>query len=155
MKKMQTLGIAVMTVALIAPAIAANAQSLATSDDGISASPKVRQRLEERRATFNVAPSTTTQASTTQPTGDGIAASPKIRAQLEERYAATRAVFNPTAFASSTTRSPNDGIAASPKLRSPVRLLSILWRFPSLVRSEEVLLRDARDAPYSGFGRAL
>jgi hypothetical protein len=117
MKKMQTLGIAVMTVALIAPAIAANAQSLATSDDGISASPKVRQRLEERRATFNVAPSTTTQASTTQPTGDGIAASPKIRAQLEERYAATRAVFNPTAFASSTTRSPNDGIAASPKLR--------------------------------------
>src|SRR5579872_6433066 len=116
MKKMQTVRIAVLTVAIIAPVMAAKAQSLATTDDGIAASPKVRQRLEERRATFRVH-SSPIQASTTQPASDGIAASPKVRTQLDARYAAARSVSSQSSLASSTTRAPNDGIAASPKLR--------------------------------------
>jgi len=117
MKKMQTVRIAVLTVAIIAPAMAAKAQSLATTDDGIAASPKVRQRLEERRATFRVHSSSPIQASTTQPASDGIAASPKVRTQLDARYAAARSVSSQSSLASSTTRAPSDGIAASPKLR--------------------------------------
>jgi len=113
MKKMQMLGIGMLTVA----AIAANAQSLATSDDGIAASPKVRQRIEERRATFQVESTATGKTSTTQASSDGIAASPKVRTQLDARYAAARTVSSPSSFAASTTRPASDGIAASPKFR--------------------------------------
>lgn len=91
----------------------------ATGEDGITASPKIRQFLNERKK----APSTTATASTTvasvgyRATGeDGITASPKLRQFLIERK--TVPSEPSTAVASVGYRATgNDGITASPKQR--------------------------------------
>lgn len=93
----------------------AKAQYRPVGDDGIAASPKVRQMRDERaRSAAAVKPQTAPYASYRAVGADGIAASPKVRQMLNEqqaRAAAPRdvAVTYPPRYA--------DGIVASPKLR--------------------------------------
>ena len=99
--------IATFTVAFT-PAI-----RILADDDGIAASPKVRQMLDEQKAMKHTATAPAVAVNVTRPADDGIAASPKLREQLNER----KAVSSSTAVAVSATRVKDDGIAASPKLR--------------------------------------
>jgi len=104
----------------------ANAQYQPVGDDGIAASPKVRQMLNERKA---VARTTSTKAAKTTPAAvasvgfrasgdDGIAASPKVRQMLNERRAVVSAASAASEVASAGYRATGaDGITASPKLR--------------------------------------
>jgi len=65
----------------------AKAQYRAVGDDGIAASPKVRQMLNERArsAATHQAASTVASAGYRTVGDDGITASPKVRQQLNER----------------------------------------------------------------------
>jgi hypothetical protein len=61
-----------------------------TGDDGITASPKARQMLDERKTVAAVPATASTAVASVgyQATGaDGITASPKLRQQLNERGA--------------------------------------------------------------------
>ncbi len=103
----------------------ANAQFKVNEDDGIAASPKVRQMLNERKASKAAAavsqnaPTTGFYAGYRAVGSDGIAASPKVRQMLDEQRA-SKIVTTPsqesTAVASYRPVG-NDGIAASPKVR--------------------------------------
>src|SRR5436309_2398213 len=78
-------------ILLLASAGQSKAQYQAVGDDGIAASPKVRQMLNERKARL-AASSTAAQATSYQAVqSDGIAASPKFRQMLEERKVAKTA----------------------------------------------------------------
>jgi hypothetical protein len=103
----------------------ASAQYQAVGDDGIAASPRVRQQLNERKA---ARPATATIAKPASPTvasvgygasrDDGIAASPKVRQMLNERKAVVSASSAVSEVASAGYRATGaDGITASPKLR--------------------------------------
>jgi hypothetical protein len=115
----KTLVIAAL-VAVFGLANSASAQNSAgyrpTGDDGITASPKLRQFLNEHR-TVSSTPSTTVASVGYRATGDdGITASPKLRQQLAERR--TVASTPSTAVAAVGYRpTGDDGITASPKLR--------------------------------------
>jgi membrane protease subunit (stomatin/prohibitin family) len=96
----------------------ASAQFKVNSDDGIAASPKVRQMLNEQRAKSRTAPASVAVASVSYKatSQDGIAASPKLRQTLNE----WKVVTGPTALASTSAAYRavgDDGITASPKLR--------------------------------------
>lgn len=95
--------------------IQAKAQYRPVGDDGIAASPKVRQMLDERaRAAATAKPQAAPYTSYRAVGADGIAASPKVRQMLNEQQAQAAA---PRDVA--VTYSPRyvDGIVASPKLR--------------------------------------
>src|SRR5258708_36595634 len=115
MKNANRLLIAATALALFASAGQIKAQSQAVGDDGIAASPKVRQMLNERKARAaapqqvrinQVAPQT------------AVAASPKVQQMLNERMRA------PVAQAGSETARDraigSDGLTPSPKM--PTRL---------------------------------
>ena len=95
-----------------------NAQYKPTSDDGITASPRVRQQLDERMVAARLTAPATLVTATRRPAGlDGIAASPKVRQMLAERK---RAVSGAASFEVTTTgyqATGSDGITASPRLR--------------------------------------
>ena len=98
----------------------ANAQYRAVGDDGIAASPKVRQMLNERTpATANPqAAPIVVAAGVRAAAHDGIAASPKVRQMLEEQNRNAAVPTLSTAIASTGYRATGgDGITASPKLR--------------------------------------
>lgn len=106
--------------AMFSLATSASAQSSVgyrpTGDDGITASPKVRQMLNERKAVPST-PSTTVASVGYQPTGsDGITASPKARQMLDSRKTVASA---PSTAVASVGYKPtgDDGITASPKAR--------------------------------------
>ncbi len=69
----------------------ANAQFKVNEDDGIAASPRVRQMLNERKASkaaaaiLKIAPTTDLYAGYRAVGSDGIAASPKVRQMLDEQ----------------------------------------------------------------------
>ena len=98
----------------------AKAQYRAVGDDGIAASPKVRQMLNARArsaATTQAAPAVASVGYRAVG-ADGIAASPKVRQALNERERSATVVPTSTAVASVGYRAVgDDGIAASPKLR--------------------------------------
>jgi hypothetical protein len=105
-----------ITAAILAlvPAMGAFGQYKPTGDDGITASPRLRQQLDERKAApaAAVAPTVVVKpASSDVP----IAASPRLQQAMAERGSTT--VTPAVAVVTSTTARPNDGIAASPKLR--------------------------------------
>ena len=95
-----------------------------TGEDGITASPKMRQLLDERAAmnqtNSNVTP-VNGPAAGSLPFGDeGIAASPKIRQMLNEEDASVYAQikYDQVAFKSAGYRATgDDGVTASPKMR--------------------------------------
>lgn len=94
------------------------AQSMAVGDDGIAASPKVRQMLNERKArSATTGTRSGAQVAGYKATGDdGITASPKLRQLLDARKAAAPATGS-TAQVAGYKATGDDGIAASPKLR--------------------------------------
>jgi len=96
--------------------VTANAQYQPVGDDGIAASPRLRQQLNERKHVVS-ASSTTVASVGYRATGDdGITASPKARQMLSERKSVMSA---PSSAVASVGYKPTgaDGIAASPKLR--------------------------------------
>jgi hypothetical protein len=92
----------------------ANAQYRAVGNDGIAASPNVRQMLDERQRSAAAALAPKPTAYYPGPAGDGIAASPKVRQMLDEHKVRAKA---PAEVAASHSRTPVDGIAASLKVR--------------------------------------
>lgn len=110
----------IMLVAALAASFSvadnARAQYQPVGDDGIAASPKLREQLNERKHVAN-APSTTVASAGYQATGDdGITASPKLRQMLDERKSVAS---TPSSAVASVGYKPTgaDGITASPKLR--------------------------------------
>jgi hypothetical protein len=96
----------------------ASAQYKPTGDDGITASPKVRQMLNERAAAAHPAPSISVATVTTRTPGlDGVAASPKVRQMLAERKVAVSGTPSAEVASAGYRATGADGIAASPKLR--------------------------------------
>jgi hypothetical protein len=112
MKNPSRLLIAAAALALFASAGQVKAQSQAVGDDGIAASPKVRQMLNERKAR-NAAPlQVTINLITSQAT---IAGSPKDQQMRNERMPA----LVPQTGGGTVGYMPTgpDGITASPKVR--------------------------------------
>jgi hypothetical protein len=112
-----------LAMAALIPAFQAHAQYKPTGDDGITASPKLRQRLNEQTKASRSAAASSDNGALNRASSDGVAASPKVRIQLEElkRNAEFASAFPSAGLEPSTTRVPNDGIAASPKLREQMR----------------------------------
>ena len=108
----------ILSVAAIATALlfVTQAKTQAANSDGIAASPKVRQMLNERNASFSVV---ATPATPTRGDSGYLAASPKLSQMLAERTGSS--AVTSAALASASTSSLDDGIAASPKLREQLR----------------------------------
>ena len=87
MKSQYRLVIATATAAAVIFTTSTSAQYWPVGDDGIAASPKVRQALNERERSATVVPTSTAVASVGYRAvgDDGIAASPKLRGQLNQR----------------------------------------------------------------------
>jgi len=116
MKNTNRFLVAAAAIALFASAGQVYAQYQAFGDDGIAASPKVRQMLEERKARSApvVAPEVTTYQGRTS---DNVAASPKVQQMRKERQAIAAAPRN-TANVAGYRATGDDGITASPKVRA-------------------------------------
>lgn len=99
----------------------ASAQFKPATDDGIAASPKVRQMLNERTAVAGPIVSAPAPMVTYRNPADGVAASPKVLQRLAERQVVVSGA--PAADAASAAYRPTgaDGITASPKLREQLR----------------------------------
>lgn len=117
----------IVTVAAMGAMFAtqARAQLRTGTDDGIAASPKVRQMLDERARSAAVSRSAPRVASTTVASvgyravgEDGIAASPKVRQMLDEQKR-NKGVTGPSGAGAwaGYRAAGKDGIAASPKVR--------------------------------------
>ena len=112
MKSSNRLLIAAAALALFASAGQIKAQSQAVGDDGITASPKVRQMLNEQKAR-NVAPQQVTiNLITSQAT---IAGSPKVQQMRNERM--SEPVLQTGTEIAGYRPTGADGITASPKVR--------------------------------------
>jgi hypothetical protein len=122
MKALNHILFASLIAATIGLADSANAQ-LNANDDGIAASPRARQILNERKASARM----TAAVSREDAVGsagqqiiakDGIAASPKVRQLIDQRPARTTSPVSSSEVASSGYRATgSDGITASPKAR--------------------------------------
>ena len=104
------LGLAAAAV-LLASGGQSYAQYQAVGEDGIAASPKVRQFLNEKKA---AATATSTTVSSTTSIDERIAASPKVRQMLDERRTVMSA---PSGSVAGYRATGDDGITASPKVR--------------------------------------
>ena len=113
MKNSNRLLIAAAALALFASAGQIKAQSQAVGDDGIAASPKVRQMLNKRKASAVAPQEVTINQSVPQAT---IAASPKVQQMRNERMPAPVLPVSPETTSYRATGS--DGITASPKVRA-------------------------------------
>ncbi len=101
----------------------ARAQYKINEDDGIAASPKVRQMLNERKASQAAAALSKSGAATGfyagyRPAGsDGIAASPRTRQMLDEQRASRVVASQESTAVAGYRPVGNDGITASPRVR--------------------------------------
>jgi hypothetical protein len=96
----------------------AQAQYRVNEPDGIAASPKVRQMLNERKATWTTVSATNPRVVAQTPSEPGIAASPKVSQFLAEQKAnqqAMKALATPVPFQPAET-----GIAASPRVQKEI-----------------------------------
>lgn len=117
MKNLNVMAIVAAVVAMFTFTTSAKAQAVA--DDGIAASPKLRQFLNERNTVASTPSTGVVSVGYREPGDDGIAASPKLRQLLNERK--TVASAPSTGVASVGYSEPGkDGIAASPKLRQQI-----------------------------------
>ncbi|HEY5910683.1 MAG TPA: hypothetical protein VJA21_08780 [Verrucomicrobiae bacterium] len=99
----------------------ANAQYKPTSDDGITASPRVRQQLDERMATARQTAPATVVAATRRPSGlAGVAASPKVRQMLAEPRVFIHSTPPIEVLTAGYRATGSDGITAPPKLRQQI-----------------------------------
>jgi len=117
MKNTNRFLIGAAALALLASAGQANAQYQAVGDDGIAASPKLRQMLNEQKARTAM-PAVEPQVNTYQGgTSDNVAASPKVQEMRKEQKAvaaAPRAIPNIVGYRATG----DDGVTASPKVRA-------------------------------------
>jgi outer membrane murein-binding lipoprotein Lpp len=121
MKTLNRILLAAVLATTFSLAGSANAQYKVNEDDGIAASPKVRQMLNERKAAraqpaaakYVVAFTVSTKVD------DGIAASPRLRQQLAERkaMAQARSTSGSTVASAGYKATGSDGITASPRTR--------------------------------------
>src|SRR5260370_39188478 len=116
MKNTNRLVILAGAALLLASAGQSQAQYQAQGDDAIAASPKLRQRLDERRAASAAAVIATQAAPLPGALDDGIAASPKLRHTLNDRKATAPSTASGSLVAGYKPFG-DDEIAASPKLR--------------------------------------
>ncbi len=117
MKNLNSILFAAAIAATFSLANNASAQFKPTTDDGIAASPKVRQMLNERAAAARVATVTSSVMVTYRNPADGVTASPKVRQMFAERKVVVSGA--PTTEVASAVYNPTgaDGVTASPKLR--------------------------------------
>lgn len=114
MKTNRLLLVAAVAAAVFGLGNTAKAQFKLETDDGIAASPKMRQMLNDQKK-IAAPPATAVAERATQPKSN-IAASPKLTRYFAE-HALGMKHNAAVATTPSTTAAPNDGIAASPKLR--------------------------------------
>jgi len=95
----------------------ASAQFKPTVDDGIAASPKVRQMLNERAAATRVQAATPTGSVTYHNPADGVTASPRALQALAERKVVVSGAPKTEIATTGYRATGDDGITASPKLR--------------------------------------
>ena len=117
MKNLNSILFAAAIAATFGLANNASAQFKATTDDGIAASPKVRQMLNERAAATRVAPATPSVTVTYRNQADGITASPKVRQMLAERKVVISGAPATEVASAGYRPTGSDGVTASPKLR--------------------------------------
>jgi len=126
MKNLNQILFAAFIATTLSLASQANAQYKINEDDGIAASPRLRQQLNERKASATAAAMTSKNHATTTVASagyrvtenDGIAASPKTRQLLDDQARRATAVQSSTAVASAGFKATGaDGITASPRLR--------------------------------------
>jgi hypothetical protein len=116
MKNLNKITLVAAFAAIFSLANQASAQYKHIGEEGIAASPRLQQMLNERKHVAG-APTVTFALVGYRPTGDdGITASPKLRQMLDERR--TVASAPSTAVASvGYVATGADGITASPRLR--------------------------------------
>jgi hypothetical protein len=116
--------IAAAALALFASAGQIQAQSQLTTDDGVAASPRVRQALTERRISANLSQpmggSDVASCTTACCAADGkkITASPKVQQMLAERRKVGSAAVSSGSQVAGYRATGTDGISASPKVRA-------------------------------------
>src|SRR6266581_4729443 len=112
MKNANRFLIAAAALALFASAGQIQAQSQAVGDDGIAASPKVRQMLNERKASAAASQQVTINLIVPQTT---FAASPKVQ-QMRKEQNTLAPTPGPALQITGYKATGSDGIAASPKV---------------------------------------
>ncbi len=120
MKAFKTLLISAAIAGTMGSVFIANAQYTPIGGDGLAASPKVRQNLNDHKVTPVVEVSRETVRSVSyQAIGtDGIAASPRVRQAINEHQGRATAPALSTEVASVGYRATGpDGITASPRVR--------------------------------------
>lgn len=118
MKNLNSILFAAAIAATLSLASNASAQYRPTGDDGITASPKVRQMLNERAAATRVAPATPSVTINYRNPANGVTASPKVLQMLAERKVVVSGAPEAEVAASAGYRPTGaDGVTASPKLR--------------------------------------
>ena len=117
MKNLNKVLFAAAIAATMSLANSASAQYKPTGDDGITASPKVRQMLNESAAATRVAPVTSTVTVTYRNPADGVTASPKVRQMLAERKVVVSEASPSEVAVAGYQPTGADGVTASPKLR--------------------------------------
>ncbi|MGH7971050.1 MAG: hypothetical protein ACREIC_20200 [Limisphaerales bacterium] len=117
MKNLNTILFAAALTATFSFASNASAQFKPTTDDGITASPKVRQMLNERAASRQIVSVPAVTVTYRNP-ADGVTGSPKVLQMLAERKVVVSG--SPAAEVASAAYRPTgaDGVTASPKLRA-------------------------------------
>lgn len=116
MKKLNRIIFAAAVAATLSVVNSATAQFKPVIDDGIAASPRIRQMLDERKVVAKSSPAEVGLLGYQASGQDGITAPPSIRQRLSEMKTIASTPSN--AFASVGYQATgDDGITASPKVR--------------------------------------
>lgn len=119
MKNLNSILFAAAIAAMFSLANNASAQFKPTTDDGIAASPKVRQMLNERAAAARASISVPAATLTYRTQGlEGVTASPKVRQMLAERKVVVSGAGTFEVATVGYRPTGSDGVTASPKLRA-------------------------------------
>lgn len=118
MKNLNKVLFAAALAATVSLANDASAQYKPTGEDGITASPSLRQRLNERAAASNITPSAPSVTMTYRTPGlEGVTASPAVLQKLGERKVLVSTSPSGKAASPGYQATGSDGITASPSLR--------------------------------------
>jgi hypothetical protein len=117
MKNLNKVLLATALAATFSLAQNASAQFKPTVDDGIAASPRLRQMLDERAAAARVQPATPNVAITYRNPAAGVTAPPKTLQMLAERKVVVSGTPSAEVAAAGYRPTGSDGVTASPKLR--------------------------------------
>src|SRR5437870_3936007 len=117
MKLTKNLLFSTFTCAILSLAGQLQAQYQAVCDDGISASPKMREWLNEQHSRVSVTSEAQGAAGLPDSSFEGIAASPKLRESLAEQQVAVTTESQDNSYHAGYQPTGEDGITASPKFR--------------------------------------